>query len=161
MGLFTPKISAVQMDTVNAILKQLRETANVINTTVKPDVFFGRLNFALDCLLELQKYEKYKIFKKSTPSADYKRIIKNLNKTVDNFIDRAIENNHCKFSKLKTNAAKMKSYKDFIIALISAFDCAHTFWTGNTIYPHYTGPLFTRKNYQRALDLFYGLDNVI
>ena len=64
MGLFTPKISRQQMAFVQTTLKQMYDSGNLVNTTVKPDVFFKRLNFTLDLLLRLQPYEKYKIFKK-------------------------------------------------------------------------------------------------
>ena len=63
MGWFSPKISPWQMQQVQVALHQLQDTVNLVNTTTKPDVFFKRLNFALDLLLFLQTFEKYKIFK--------------------------------------------------------------------------------------------------
>lgn len=159
MGLFTPKISPRELEYVQSRLSQLQDTAHLINTTIKPDVFFKRLNFALDILLDLQRYEKYRIFTKTKPSQDYQKIIQNMELTVDNFIDRVLEANERKIATLKTSSAKERNREKCIIALISAFDCAHTFWEGSKGFPHYTGPLFTQSNYARVQDLYDSLDD--
>lgn len=150
MGLFSPKISQYQMQQVQILLKQANESANLVNSTVKPDVFFGRLGFLLDVLLELQNYERYKVFKGSTPSADYKKITNGMEETVDNFISRAVSANQNKLSSLKTEAAKDRNRKKFAISLAIAFETANSFWQGNGLYPHYVGPLFTQNNYERV-----------
>ena len=150
MGFFTPKISKSEMMYVNTTLKQLQDSVRLVNTTLKPDVFFKRLNFTLDLLLRLQPYEKYKIFNSGLPSSDYARIISNLGATVDDFISRALAANQAKISSLKTEKAKKENRIKFATALISAFDCAHTFWSGDYHSPHYTGPLFTEQNYRRV-----------
>jgi hypothetical protein len=160
MGLFTPKITSSQLQHVQTTMKQLQESVYLLNNTTKPDVFFKRLNFSLDLLLDLQSYEKYKIFKGCAPTSDYNKIVRNMESTVNDFIDRAIETNRQKLATLKTDKAKRNNYEKFVIALIAAFDCANTFWTGNRGFPHYTGPLYTDKNYRRVQALFDGLDSV-
>lgn len=154
MGLFTPKITPAQMQFVQATFKQMQDSGHLVNTTVKPDVFFKRLNFTLDLLLRLQAFEKYKIFKSGKPSQDYNRIVANLGATVDSFLDRAIEDNEKKVAALKTEKARKNKRDDLAVKLISAFDCAHTFWAGDKGFPHYTGPLFTESNYKRVQALF-------
>lgn len=162
MGLFTPKISPRDLQHVQSSLSQLQDSANFLNTTTKPDVFFKRLHFTLDLLLDLQSYEKYKIFKGSRPSDDYRKIINNLEATVNDFIDRAVVANNDKLASLKTEKARKRNRENFAIKLISAFDCAHTFWSGNfsqsRSYPHYTGPLFTSNNYKRVQAIYDSLD---
>lgn len=160
MGLFTPKISDAQMRFVKMTLNQLHDSGNLVNTTVKPDVFFKRLHFTLDLLLRLQMYEKYKIFKHGGgPTKDYKRIVSNLEATVDDFINRSLAANQAKIATLKTERARRNNYENYVIALISAFDCAHTFWEGDRGFPHYTGPLFTENNYNRVQAMYYALDD--
>lgn len=154
MGLFTPKITNAQLQQVRNTMNQLQESVNLLNTTTKPDVFFKRLNFTLDLLLLLHTFEKYNIFKGSSPINDYRRIIANMEVTVNDFIDRAIEANNQKLASLKTEAAKKRNYEKFVDSLIAAFDCASTFWSGNRGYPHYTGPLYTENNYRRVKELF-------
>lgn len=158
MGLFASKITAKQMEFVQITLTQLNDSSKLINNTVKPDVFFKRLHFALDLLLRLQPYEKYRVFKGSSPTRDYNQIIANLEKTVDSFIDRAINANEQKMASLKTEAARQRNQEKFVVSLISAFDCAHTFWQGDRAFPHYTGPLFTPNNYRRVLAIYNKMD---
>lgn len=153
MGLLTPKISPSELGMVQIALKQVKDCANLVNTTVKPDVFFGRLNMLLDKLLLLQRFERYK-FKPSTPTKDYKRVIANLDATVNDFIDRAFAANQAKIASLKTEKAKRANYEKFVDSLISAFDCAHTFWPGDRGFPHYSGPLFTEVNYRRVQAIY-------
>ena len=163
MGLFTPKLPQGELQHIQTLMGQLQESVNLVNTTTKPDVFFKRLNFTLDILLYLQSYERYKIFRSSLPSKDYQNIIRNLEATVNDFIDRAVAANKRKVLALKTEKARKRNREDFAIKLISAFDCANSFWSGSIsqtrYYPHYTGPLFTRNNYQRVQAIYYSLDD--
>lgn len=158
MGLFTPKISKAQLQVVQTALTQLHDSANLINTTVNPSVFFKRLHFTLDLLLRIQPYERYKIFKGGTPTQDYNRIISNLEATVNDFIDRAVDANQRKIASLKTESARERNREKFAISLISAFDCAHTFWEGDRGFPHYKGPLFTENNYRRVQAIYDALE---
>lgn len=146
MGLFTPRISSIQLAQIKMALKQVNECASLINKTVKPDVFFGRLNFCLDLLMDLQRYEKYKVFKHGLPSKDYLRVLSNLEKTVNDFIDRATENELHKINNLKTEKAKKARTEKFVIAMLTAFEMSNSFWKGNGVSPHYTGPLYTANN---------------
>ena len=153
MGLFGPKIDPRNFQYVQSRMSQLQDTIHLVNTTTKPDVFFKRLNFALDILLDLQSYEKYGIFKGSTPTNDYNKIISNMEATVNDFIDRALAANQQKINSLKTESTRQNNRVKFVTSLISAFDRANTFWSGSysqtRIIPHYAGPLFTPNNYYR------------
>ena len=159
MGLFAPKISPQQLQVVQNTMNQLQDSINLINTTYKPDVFFKRLNFTLDLLLLLQTYEKYRIFKGSTPTDDYRRIISDMSATVDSFIDRAYAEEQRTVSSLKTESAKRRHQEKFATALIAAFDCANSFWTGNIGYPHYTGRLFSENNYCRVREIYNNISH--
>lgn len=162
MGLFRPKINATQLQFVATTMRQVEESVNLVNSTIKPDVFFGRLHFTLDLLLSLQPYEKYGIFTGGTPTKDYNKITGNLENIVDSFIDRALETNNKKIAALKTEKARKRNREEFAVKLLSAFDCAHTFWCGNIgqtkAFPHYTGPLFTQNNYRRVRSIYDKLD---
>lgn len=163
MGLFSPKITERETVYVSNRMNQLQDSVNLLNTTVKPDVFFKRLHITLDILLDLKAYEKYGIFKGNTPSNDYNKIIRNMESTVDDFIDRAIADNERKRSSLKTEKAKLSNYEKFVKSMLAAFDSANTFWSGSLsqtrIIPHYRGPLFTQNNYKRVKSLFYDLEH--
>ena len=53
------KLTAFDADYINNLLKQVHESETIVNRTTNPTVFFGRLNFLFDCLLNLKDYEKY------------------------------------------------------------------------------------------------------
>ena len=156
------RLSPSELEYVTQRMQQLQESVKLVNTTTKPDVFFKRLNFTLDILLDLRSYERYRIFKGSKPSDDYDKIIRNMEATVNDFIDRAVKANQQKINSLKTEKAKESNHEKFVTSLIAAFDCANTFWSGSfsqtRVMPHYTGPLFTENNYRRVQAIFYEVD---
>lgn len=158
MGLFTPKLPDREMGYVRTRMNQLQDSVQLLNSTTKPDVFFKRLNMILDILLELQSYERYGIFKGSTPTQDYNKIVHNLDATVNDFIDRALMENKRKVAALKSETAKQNNRQKFAGSLLDAFNRANTFWSGSfsqtRAYPHYTGPLFTPNNYRRVQVVF-------
>ena len=80
------KLTAFDADYINNLLKQVHESETIVNRTTNPTVFFGRLNFLFDCLLNLKDYEKYDIFHPEKPSDVLKNITKNLNLCYDTYI---------------------------------------------------------------------------
>lgn len=143
---------------IKMMLKQARETANTINTTKNPEVFFGRLGFLFDLLLELKKYEWFYSFSPK-PSQDLRNLENGLEKTVSVFVERYLADVKLKMSQMKTEKGKQNKYVASITKLYSAFDCAYTFWPGNGLYPHYTGPLYTQNNYNCVKSLYDNLWN--
>ena len=149
-----PTPSPVQISQIENLMKQLLESTTLVNSTASSKTFFGRLHFSLDILLELQKYEKYNIFTGSTPTEDYQKLIDNLEATVDAFIDRSIIDHVKKHEHLKTQKAKDRNIYKYLSSLLSDFEEANTYWSGNNMYPHYTGPLYTDSNYQRVKEMY-------
>ena len=160
MGLFTPKISKSELECVNQLLKKSQECVQIINKTTQPDVFFRRLCFLLHFLLELKKYEKYKIFKGSTPTGDYNAILDNIEKTVDDFIERSYAQAKEKSSTYKTDKSRQKSLNDFAIKLLCAFENPHQFndVIGAT---RYDGVLFTERNYEKVKTIVLSINEFI
>ncbi len=146
MSIFTPKISQIELQRVKTLLKQVQESAKLVNNTIKPDVYFGRLNFLFDLFLTLQEFEKYKIFTGKSPTQDYNYLLRNMEQSVNNFIDRSFENQYNKMKKLKTDKSKTNSYLKYDKTINNAFLNANTFWSGNTGSKHYTGKLYTENN---------------
>lgn len=156
MGLFDffkPKMSSFERQQVQSMLKQSRDCAKLIDSTVNPDVFFERLHCMLDLTLTLQQFEKYRCFRGITPSAIYQKTISSLDEIVDKFITRAYQKQREKASKLKTESGKRKSNEKFALNLKNAFDRADSFWIGHSNQIHYGGPLFTDDNYRRVLSI--------
>ncbi len=146
MGLFTPKISSVELARVRSLLKQMNNTTKTVNTTVNPEIYFGRLNYLFDLILALKNYEKYHVFTGQTPSQNYSYLTATLEKSVNDFIDRSFYNQIQKTEKLKTDKSKENSMKRYIEKMQSAFQNANSFWSGNTGEEHYKGRLYTPSN---------------
>lgn len=155
-------ITRTELAQISTMAKQLAESTRLMNSTSSPQVFFGRLHFSLDVLLELVEYE-YKdshIFPESLPSSEFNSLIEHLGETVDLFINRALDSEIQELEKLKTYEGKFNHYEKFMISLITAFDCSDRYWSGNQLWKHYTGPLYTDENYQRVQQLYDQLDEL-
>lgn len=146
MGLFTPKISKVELASAKNMLKQVNDCSKVVNTTTNPETYFSRLNFLFDLLLELRKYEKYRIFTGKSPTQDYNYLLDNLESSVNAFIDRTYEKQKEKMSTLKTDKSKYNSFQKYAQKMSTAFENANSFWQGNAGISHYTGILYTQNN---------------
>lgn len=135
-------------DQVRILLNQYRDTIKLVRTTMKPDVFFKRLNFLFDILLLLQRYESTPgMFTENNPTKKLNFYSTEMERIVSDFILRYMEKVRTDTRLKKTLEKQEKYYGNALTALISAFDCANTFWSGNTGCPHYTGILFTQANY--------------
>lgn len=151
MGFFSPKISAAEMASVKNMLKQVNDCTKIINTTSNPEIYFSRLNQLFDLFLTLKTYEKYAIFKNSTPTKDLNILMSRLENSVNLFIDRSYENQMEKIRKLKTDKAKINSFKKYAEKMQFAFENSHNFWQGSTLPSragtlHYQGELYTDAN---------------
>ena len=150
MSLFTPKMTPIERQRLTAMMKQLGDSAKLVESTENADVFFERLNFMLDLCLELSTFEKYKCFSGLIPSVAYREALNSLDEVVDRFITRSCAKQQVKSAKLKTDSGKQKSNDKFAADLKKAFDNANSFWTGHTGWQHYTGALFSKRNYARV-----------
>lgn len=159
MALFRKKLSQVEQMQFNNLLKQAQESAKLVNTTVKPDIFFGRLNFLFDVLYNMTKFEKKMKFKKGhAPIDDFNRLATNLELTVNDFIDRSYEKALEKVNSLKTEKGKKNHLQKYFDSMFLAFENSHSFWQGNNMSSHYTGILFTENNMKHLNDLYNAHD---
>lgn len=144
---------------IDFLTTKIQQAAKIVSETTKPDEFFDCLNYLLDCLLDLQRYEKYEDFGRPAPSEYYVALLDQLELTVDLFVTRAVEKECKERAKISDPQESYSHHEKFLIALISAFDCANTFWSGDKISPHYIGPLFTKENYARVQVMYNKLDD--
>lgn len=84
---------------IQDLLNKSSLMADYINTTNSVTVFWYAIDSVSKLLIELSKFEKYGIFKNSTPSKDYKIMYRNIGKTEIKFLNRAYSNsnNHTDF----------------------------------------------------------------
>lgn len=133
-------------------LQQTKDSAKLVNTTVKPDVFFGRINFLLDTLLYMKTFERRCSFR-TTPTQDYNRILNNLSATVNDFIDRSYTQARQKADTMKTEKGRFKHLGTLCQIPGRCLCHPHQFWTENVGYPHYTEQLYTEENVHRMHEL--------
>ncbi len=140
------EISPIEYARAKNMLGQVKRTTQLVNTTSNPEVYFGRLNYVFDMLLTLKRYEKYGIFTDFIPSREYDILLENLEKSVNDFIDRSFCSQEKKAEKLKTDKAKSNNMNRFIEKIRLSFKNSNTFWSGNIGEEHYTGRLYTKGN---------------
>lgn len=141
-----PSLSSYDIEHAKYLLKQLNESTNIVNHTTNPKTYFGRLNFIFDTLIEMTKYEKSGIYKGSSPTQNLNKLKNDLESSVNAFIDRAYEAQIIKTCSLKTEQGKINSLNKFFDSMFAAFECANTFWSGDSVKEHYIGKLFTSGN---------------
>jgi len=136
---------------IQSRLKQVRESADLVNSTVKPDVFFGRLGFLLDTLLDLMTQEKFAKFT-TKPSTDYYAVVEELPLTVNKFIERAVAAECAIISELKTESGKAARWKRFESTMLTSFANATALSAAKRDtsgrFPSYTGGLYSPENYK-------------
>lgn len=136
----------VYEDQVRQLVKQYRETRKIVKTTLKPDTFFGRLNFMCDLLLALQQYEDVEgMFTHNNPSNKLNRLAEIIDAEVADFVLRYMNDVYEETRNRKTQSGRKNYYETKIVALIAAFDYSQKFWQGNGVLPHYSGPLFSDR----------------
>lgn len=140
----------IESSKINLISMKAQQAAKTVYSTVDPCKFFQQLNYLLDLLLYLQQYEKQNLFIAPQPSDYYKSILTHLEKIVDEFINRALENKKSQLLLIDSKKDRYKIYQNFLSSLISAFDKANTFFPRSDPFPHYEGPLYTSANYLRV-----------
>lgn len=93
-------------------LKIVNDSARLVNTTCKPEVFFSRYTLLIELLENLKKLEVYRCFK-SKPSKDLNHLNSNKIYTINDFIDRYYQNSLQKIQNLKTITSKENNIKKF------------------------------------------------
>lgn len=105
-------------ENVSNCFRILKDSAKLINTTKKPEVFFERYLLALSILNELIPIEKKLLIKGDTPSKIKKQFYEKEILTVNDFIDRHFNETLDKLNSLKTEKSKINQIDKYC----SAFD---------------------------------------
>ncbi|MDD5934998.1 MAG: hypothetical protein PUC65_05430 [Clostridiales bacterium] len=109
--------------------KIANDCVNLINSTVKPDVFFSRYDLLIEKLELLSKYENYIKFNGTLPSYSLQIAKSQKEASVRSLIDRAWLKADEKASKLKTEKGKSNQY----IKLFEEFEKYTNYMTQNNI----------------------------
>ncbi len=94
-------------------LKVAQESANLINSTKNPDIFFGRYNLLIEKMKLLSNAENIVKFESKKPSEDLKDILDKKQLSIKEFIDRYYNETEKKVKGLTTQKAKENSINKF------------------------------------------------
>ena len=94
------------------------DSSNIINTTVKPDIFFSRLDLAKEHLARLKIIEPYigrvKAIQVNIPISDlYAEFNKSEDAYIETFLQRSLQAVHEKADSMKTEKGKGNQYKKY------------------------------------------------
>lgn len=95
------------------LIRVSKDCVNLVNTTKKVDVFFGRYYLLLEKLENLSKLERFKCFQGTPPSVNLSDTLNKKILTINDFIDRFYNDTLIQINKLKTEKAKEKRIKNF------------------------------------------------
>lgn len=98
-------------------LRIMNDCKNLVSTTVKPDVFFGRLNLMVEKGEYLQQLEQYISFSGASPTAALNEIKQNYQEAVKQFLVRYFSNTFDKAEAMKTEKGKQNKYIKFYESL--------------------------------------------
>lgn len=99
------------------------ESSKLLQTTTKPDVFFGRLELLEEKTTELVALENYIAFSDPKPSYVLEVFRKEKNQITDQFLTRYFNSVLDKVETLKTDSAKNKNIQKCYDTLKPYFDC--------------------------------------
>ncbi len=94
-------------------LRQVEDCTNLVNSTVKPDIYFKRYDMMVSCLVELKKMQKVIKFSGKKPSAYLNEVIKTRDEQLNYFIERIYRYYFNKISSLKTAKSKQTQIDKF------------------------------------------------
>jgi hypothetical protein len=98
-------------------LRIMNDCEKLLSTTVKPDVFFNRLNLMVEKGQHLQQLEKYISFSGASPTAALNEIKQNYQEAVRQFLVRYFSDTFDKAEAMKTEKGKQNKYIKFYESL--------------------------------------------
>ena len=135
------------------LIRRLKETVQILDTTKKADTFFKNEHYLFDCLLELMCFEDRLFSFNITPEKQFWKQYDYIETKVNNFLDRSYENALQDAINLKTEKAKENRIIGYFDKTLTAFEHCHEFWLGSSLMPHYKDNLYTENNYQKLLEM--------
>lgn len=98
-------------------LRIMNDCNNIIQSTLKPDAFFLRLNLLVDKAKHLAVLERYISFSGASPSSAYNEIVANYQEAIKEFIIRYFSETFDKAEAMKTEKGRIGKYQKFYDSL--------------------------------------------
>lgn len=98
-------------------LRIMNDCYKIVEETIKPDVFFMRLNMLLEKSLRLCSFEQYISFKGANPSEAYNEIKTKYQEAIKQFLIRYFSDTFDKAEAMKTEKGRIGKYQKFYDSL--------------------------------------------
>lgn len=98
-------------------LRIINDCTRLVETTLKPDVFFMRLNLLVEKSKHLCELEKYITFSGASPTAAYIEVKNVYNDAISQFLVRYFSDTFDKAENMKTEKGKIGKYQKFYDSL--------------------------------------------
>ena len=98
-------------------LRIIKDCTKLVENTLKPDVFFSRLNLLVEKSKHLCDFEPYMTFSGASPTAAYSEVINNYQEAIRLFLIRYLSDTFDKAEALKTEKSKIGKYQKFYDSL--------------------------------------------
>lgn len=136
------------------LLSKAAQYAAIANTTVNPTVFFSSISMTLNVLEELTQYEKFDFFVNSIPSNDFVKIVSNIGISVDNFVDRALQEIENSSLRYVAPQEVTRARLEFITNMLSEINTESAVWKSKTDPTKDGIKLYTAANLMRIKSLY-------
>nr|DAI29635.1 MAG TPA: hypothetical protein [Caudoviricetes sp.] len=91
-------------------LRIAKDCTAIVSDTIRPDVFFPRLELLKETSKHLADLEPYISFSGASPSAAYREVLRKENECIALFIERYLHSACAKARTMKTEKGKMNQY---------------------------------------------------
>lgn len=98
-------------------LRIIRDCSNLVENTLKPDVFFMRLNLLVEKSKHLATFEPYIPFFGASPTDGYNEVLNNYQEAVRLFLIRYFSDTFDKAEAMKTEKGRIGKYQKFYDSL--------------------------------------------
>ena len=112
--------------TVQRELKIIQDCVELVNHTVKPDVFFSRYDLLLEHLEYLSKFQPYIKFQHNSPASEFAKIKNQKQAEISRFLSRYFDDISAKADTMKTEKGKKGKYKKFFDSLQPYYNLMNT-----------------------------------
>ena len=98
-------------------LRIMNDCNDIIQSTLKPDTFFMRLNLLVDKAKHLAVLERYISFSGASPSSAYNEMVENYQEAIREFLIRYFSETFDKAEAMKTEKGRIGKYQKFYDSL--------------------------------------------
>lgn len=111
------QLKAISIQQAEECLRIINDCLKLIETTIKPDVFFMRFNLLVEKSLHLCSLESFIPFSGASPMEAYKDIKTDQQKAIKQFLIRYFSDTFDKAEIMKTQKGKIGKYQKFYDSL--------------------------------------------